>query len=126
MTAAEATVKEDGVIIMIASSSDGTGGDHFYHHLADETDISKTMDLFLSRNRNETVPDQWQSQILLRILMRASVIYISEMDDDVVEKMHMIPARSIGEAIKKAKEILRKEDVTITAIPDGVSVVVQK
>ena len=40
--------------------------------------------------------------------------------------MHMIPAHSIGEAIKKAKEILSKEDVTITAIPDGVSVVVQK
>ena len=58
--------------------------------------------------------------------MRASVIYISEMADDVVEKMHMIPAHSIGEAIKKAKEILSKEDVTITAIPDGVSVVVQK
>ena len=126
MTAAEATVKQGGVIIMIASSTDGIGGDHFYHQLADEEDINKTMDTFLKRSRNETVPDQWQTQIMLRVLMRASVIYISEMADDVVEKMHMIPAHSIGEAIKKAKEILRKEDVTITAIPDGVSVVVQK
>jgi len=126
MTAAEATVKQGGVIIMIASSTDGIGGDHFYHQLADEADISKTMDIFLKRGRNETVPDQWQTQIMLRVLMRASVIYISEMADDVVEKMHMIPAHSIGEAIKKAKEILSKEDVTITAIPDGVSVVVQK
>jgi len=126
MTAAEATVKQGGVIIMIASSTDGIGGDHFYHQLADEADISKTMDIFLKRGRNETVPDQWQTQIMLRVLMRASVIYISEMADDVVEKMHMIPAHSIGEAIKKAKEILSKEDVTITAIPDGVSVVVHK
>ncbi len=126
MTAAEATVKQGGVIIMIASSFDGIGGDHFYHQLADEDDINKTMDLFLHRGRNETVPDQWMSQILVRILMRAKVIYISEMADDIVEKMHMIPAHSIGEAIKKAKEILGKDNVTITAIPDGVSVVVQK
>ncbi len=126
MTAAEATVKQGGVIIMLASSSDGIGGDHFYHQLADEEDINKTMDMFLQRNRNETVPDQWQSQIMLRILMRARVIYVSEMDDATVEKMHMIPAHSIDEAIKKAKEILGKTDVTITAIPDGVSIVVHR
>ena len=84
------------------------------------------MDIFLKRSRNETVPDQWQTQIMLRVLMRAKVIYISEMEDDVVEKMHMIPAHSIDEAIKKAKEILEKTSVTITAIPDGVSVVVHQ
>ncbi len=124
MTAAEATVKQGGVIIMLASSTDGIGGDHFYHLLADEEDITKTMDIFLKRGRNETVPDQWMIQIMIRILMRAKLIYISEMDDKTVEKMHMIPAHSIGEAIAKAKEILGKEDVKITAIPDGVSVVV--
>ncbi len=72
------------------------------------------------------MPDQWQTQIMLRVLMRAKVIYISEMDDVMVEKMHMIPAHSIGEAIEKAKGILGKEEITITAVPDGVSVVVQK
>ncbi len=126
MTAAEATVKQGGVIIMLASSSDGIGGDHFYHQLADEENINKTMDIFLGRKRNETVPDQWQTQIMLRVLMRARVIYISKMDEDIVEKMHMIPAHSIDEAMKKAKEILGKEEVTITAIPDGVGVIVHK
>jgi len=124
MTAAEATVKEGGVIIMVAASDDGTGGDHFYHHLADERDIDKTIQLFLSRNRNETVSDQWQSQILLRILKKATVIYVSNMADEMIKNMHMIPAKNITEALKKAKEILKKENVTITAIPDGVSVVV--
>lgn len=126
MTAAEATVKQGGVIIMIAASSDGIGGDHFYHQLADEDDIRKTMHIFLERKRNETVPDQWQTQIMLRILMRASLIYISEIDDDTVRKMHMIPAHSIDEAIKKAKDILGTKQATITAIPDGVSVIVHK
>lgn len=126
MTAAEATVKKGGVIIMIAKSNDGIGGDHFYHQLADESDINKTMNIFLKRGRNETVPDQWQTQILLRVLMHATVIYISEMDDSVVEKMHMIPAHSIDEALNKARGILNKTDLKIVAIPDGVSVIVQK
>ena len=126
MTAAEATVKQGGVIIMLASSTDGTGGDHFYHQLADEADINKIMDMFLQRDRNATVPDQWQAQVMIRVLMRATVIYISEMEDAMIEKMHMIPAHSIDEAINKAKEILGKTDVTITAIPDGISVVVQR
>ncbi|MBE7024924.1 MAG: nickel-dependent lactate racemase [Ruminococcaceae bacterium] len=125
MTAAEATVKKGGVIIMLAASNDGIGGDHFYHQLADEADIYKTMDIFLKRGRRETVPDQWQTQILLRILMHASVIYISEMPDEQVEKMHMIPAHSIEEAIEKAKALLRKDKIKITAIPDGVSVMVR-
>jgi len=125
MTAAEATVKEGGVIIMLAKSNDGTGGDHFYHQLADEPDIQKTMDLFMSRDRQETVPDQWQTQIMLRILMRASVIYISEMDDDAVRSMHMTPTHSLEDAMKLAKKILGKESVTVTAIPDGVSVIVR-
>jgi nickel-dependent lactate racemase len=126
MTAAEATVKEGGVIIMMAKSNDGHGGEGFFRQLADEPNIDKTMKTFLDRGRNETVPDQWQTQILLRVLMHARVIYISEMPDDVVEKMHIIPAHSIDEALKKAKKILGKDDVKITAIPDGVSVIVQK
>ncbi|MBO5248763.1 MAG: nickel-dependent lactate racemase [Clostridia bacterium] len=124
MTAAESTVKNGGIIIMLARSNDGIGGEHFYHQLADEADIGKTMKNILSRSRNETIPDQWMVQILLRILMKAKVIYISDLDADMIEKMHMIPAKTLDEAIDLAKKILAKDDVTITAIPDGVSVVV--
>ena len=126
MTAAEATVRESGVIIMLASSSDGHGGEHFYHLLADEENIAKQMENFLSHGRNETVPDQWQAQILLRILMKATVIYVSDQTDEFIEKLHMIPAHSIDEAIGIAKKVLGKEDVKIAAIPDGVAVMVTK
>ena len=107
-------------------NGDGTGGDHFYHQLADEPDMNKTMALFLSRGRNETVSDQWQSQILLRILLRARVIYVSAMPSAMVEAMHMIPADSLEDALVKAKALTGKENPTITAIPDGVSVVVKQ
>ena len=126
MTAAEATVKEGGVIIMLARSNDGIGGNHFYHQLADEPDINKTMALFMSRGKNETVPDQWQTQVMIRVLKRATVIYVSEMDERVIEKMHMIPAKDVSKALEKARTILGRNDVNIVAIPDGISVIVQK
>lgn len=124
MTAAESTVKKGGVIIMVSESSDGVGGDHLFRQLADEPSNEKLLELFLSRGRTETQPDQWMTQILLRILMHATVVYVSEADDEIVKTMHMIPAHSIDEAIAKAKELLNKNDPTIVAIPDGISVMV--
>jgi nickel-dependent lactate racemase len=81
---------------------------------------------FLSRDRQETVPDQWQTQILLRILMHAKVIYVSDMDDATIEQMHMLPAHSLDEAIAKAKKMVSTPNPKITAIPDGVSVMVMR
>ena len=124
MTAAEAAVKAGGVIIMLAKSDDGVGGDHFYHQLADEPDINKTMDMFLCRGRNETQPDQWQTQIFIRVLQKATVIYVSDADPKTVEALHMIPAKDLQDAMEKAKATVG-ENPTITAIPDGVAVMVK-
>ncbi len=125
MTAGEATVKEGGVIIMLSESADGTGGEHFYKQLADGT-VDELMDKILSRDRRHTEPDQWQAQIILRAQQKATVIYVSMLDDKEVEGMHMIPAHSVDEAVVKAKEILKKDKVTIAAIPDGIAVVVKQ
>ena len=125
MTAGEMAVKKGGAIIMLAESGDGIGGNHFYNQLSTESDINKTMSLFLSRGRNETVPDQWQTQVFLRVLQHAKVIYISSQPDEIIEKMHLIPAKSIDDALSKARKILNKNEITINAIPDGVSVIVK-
>ncbi len=125
MTAAEATVKKGGVIIMLAASNDGTGGDYFYHLLADEPSPVVTAQKISARGRNETVPDQWEAQILARILLHATVIYVSKADPEIVRNMHMLPTISLEEALQKAREILNKEHVSITAIPEGVSVIVR-
>jgi nickel-dependent lactate racemase len=124
MTAAEATVKQGGVIIMLARSQDGHGGERFYHQIADSANLDSTMALFLSRGRAETEADQWQSQIFLRVLQRATVLYLSDAPDDLVRSLHMIPVHSLGEALERAQSILRNPKATITAIPDGVSVIV--
>ena len=124
MTAAEATVKEGGVIIMLAKSNDGYGGDDFYHLLADESDINKTMADFLKQKRTETQPDQWEAQILIRILQKATVLYMSDMDDEAIKAVHMIPIHSVEEGLAKAKEILNNPTPSVTVIPDGIAVMV--
>ena len=83
------------------------------------------MDLFLNRGRNETVPDQWQTQIFIRVLQKAKVIYVSQVESETVKKLHMIPASNLEEAMEKAKQLIGKENPTITAIPDGVAVMVK-
>ena len=124
MTAAEAAVKKNGVIIMLARSNDGIGGNDFFHQIADERDIQKTMELFLSRGRKETVPDQWQAQIFIRVLQKARVIFVSQMPPALVDAMHMIPALNLDDAMEKAEKLVGKNP-TITAIPDGVAVMVK-
>ena len=125
MTAAEASVRQGGVIILFAECADGVGGEAFLRQLADEPDGEKTMRLFLSRPPEETEPDQWQTQIFLRVLSRASVVFVSKLDDETVRKLHMIPAHSFDEALRAADAILGSETGSITVIPDGVSVIVR-
>jgi nickel-dependent lactate racemase len=125
MTAAESTVNKGGVIIMIAKSNDGHGGEHFYRSFKEEKDVDRMMKAFLETPSEKTIPDQWQSQIFARILKRASVIYISDAPCDMVTDFHMIPAHCVGEAISKADEILGNKNSKITVIPDGVSVIVE-
>ena len=124
MTAAEATVKQGGVIIMLAKSNDGHGGAAFCRELMAGDDMDALMADILRRGRGETLPDQWQAQIMIRILQRAKVVYISDAEDELVEKLHMTPAHSLEEALVLAAQMVDAECPMITAIPDGVGVIV--
>lgn len=126
MTAAEATVKKDGVIIMLAKSDDGHGGEEFYKTFAEEKDLARMTETFLKTPRHKTRADQWESQILARILRHARVVYVSGAPDDMVREFQMIPAHSLEEAVKKAEEQLGNSRAAITAIPDGIAVMVKK
>ena len=124
MTAAEATVNPGGVMIICAKSNDGHGGERFYKTFKEEKDVEKMMREFLNTPSEDTIPDQWQSQIFARILKNAKVIYVSDAEDHIVEDLHMIPAHSIEEALEKAEELLGNKEAKIAVIPDGVSAIV--
>ena len=123
MTAAEATVRKDGVIIMLASAVDGHGGQSFYDTFCNDKELEDLYAEFMSRDANQTIADQWESQILTRILMHARVIFVSDADEETIKNFRMIPAHNIEEALAKARELVGNE-ASITAIPDGVSVMV--
>lgn len=127
MTAAESTVKQGGVIIMLSKCNDGHGGQVFYETFRDEKNLEHMMAKFISTPPENTIVDQWQSQIFARVLMKATVVFVSDAPDEVVSDLHMIPAHSLEDALQKADDILAEKGITdgkILAIPDGVSVMV--
>lgn len=125
MTAAEATCKEGGVIIIASQCADGHGGESFYNTFASAVSVRQIMDEILIRTAEQTIPDQWESQILARILLKHNVIMVTDAPQEIVEKMYMKWAPSVEAALKLAEDILHDSDCKITVIPDGVSVIVQ-
>lgn len=126
MTAAEATVKKGGVIVMLSKANDGHGGESFYRTFKNEKNIEKIMEGFLATKPEDTIVDQWQSQVLARVMLKAKIVYVSDAPDELIEDMSMIPAHSLDEAMEKAKAIVNKDDYKVTVIPDGISVMVNE
>jgi nickel-dependent lactate racemase len=125
MTAAEATVKKGGVIVMLAKSDDGHGAPEFYKTFAEEKNLDRMLDTFMKTPKENTRIDQWQSQIFARVLKHARVIYVSDAPDQMVRDLHMSPAHSLEEALKLAEKMLGDPRASIVAIPDGVAVMVK-
>lgn len=122
MTAAEATCVENGTIIMCADCADGHGGEGFYRALCDCKDPAELYERQMATAQNETVPDQWESQILARILMHHRVIIVSRPEmRNIIESMKMEYAPTLEEALSIAGA---DEAASITVIPNGVSVIV--
>jgi nickel-dependent lactate racemase len=125
MTAAEATCKEGGVIIMVSACNDGHGGQSFYDNMAQAKSPRELLDRIAKVPRNETVPDQWEFQILARMLDKYTVIMVTDMcDPQMIKNMHMEHAFTFREALKRAYEV-KGSDAKVVVIPDGVSVIVR-
>jgi len=125
MTAAESLVRPGGVIIMLAKSNDGHGGEEFYKTFAEEKDLDRMIAGFLATPKETTRIDQWQSQIFARVLQRARVLFISDAPDGMVRDLHMTPVHSLEEALRAAEEVLGNPEAGVLCIPDGVSVIVE-
>lgn len=126
MTAAEASSKKDSLIIIAAACNDGHGGQGFYETFRNASGPQEVMEEILKTPMEKTKPDQWESQILARILMEHEVILVSDQcDPQIIKDMHMSYAKSLEEALDIARR-QKGKDAKITLIPDGVSVIVKK
>lgn len=126
MTAAEAAAADDGIIIEVSRCNDGHGGESFYKTFKEAANPKDIEDRVLQIPMEETIADQWEIQILARILVRHKVIFVTDPENkQLIEDMHMTYAESLDEALKMAKEI-KGEDAKVAFVPDGVSVIVNK
>lgn len=123
LATAEPFTKKNGVIIAVGECSDGLGAETFFETFANDTPIRDIYNNFLNTPKNKTIQDQWQSHIFARVLLNYSVILVSNVSEDLVRAMRMIPANSVEEAVEKAKGIIHKEKASINVIPNGVGVI---
>jgi len=126
LTAAEASAKENGVLIMCAELADGTGGEGFYTSLRDCESPKAHFLKCAATPWNETIPDQWESQILARILMKHRVIFVSRPEmASTLREMKLEYAATLEEAVDMAQTD-RGGNASITVIPNGISVIVKE
>ena len=123
MTAGEATCVDGGVIIMSAACNDGHGGEAFRKTISQDLSAQEILDAIQATPKQDTLSDQWQSQILARILSRFHVVLISQADPELVRSLKMHPAADLNEALQIAESLVGK-DASITVIPEGVSTII--
>ena len=126
LTAAEATARKGAVLIICAELADGTGGEGFYRSLRDCESPRAHFEQCVATPQAETIPDQWESQILARILMKHRVIFVSRPEmEKTIREMKLDFAPSLEQAVAMAREV-KGENARITVIPNGISVIVKE
>lgn len=125
LTAAEAAAAPGAILILCASCSDGIGGEGFYNTLRTCESPQALMEQILKVPMEETKPDQWQYQIIARVLMKHDVIFVAEPKvKSALADMKLNYAPTLEEALQTA--YARKgKDAHLVVIPDGISVIVQ-
>ena len=123
MTAAEATCNPGGVIIDCVECADGHGGQSFYESLKNCASADAFYAQCLATPQDKTIPDQWEAQILARIIRNFTVIVVSRPEmKTMVEEMKMRYAATLDEALDMAHALGKK---SLTVIPNGISVIVR-
>lgn len=123
MTAGEATCREGGVIIMVAACNDGHGGESFMRTMSQDLTPEQILAQIQATPKQNTVPDQWESQILARILSRYPVVLVSECDPELVKAMKMHPAKDLPGALAVAEALVGHRG-SVTVIPEGISTII--
>ena len=122
LTSAEATCKEGGEIIVCAACNDGHGSEDLYAWL--HGGARQAMDKIMKIDRESTIPDQWATQIMARIQLKHTIIFVTDQcDHGVIKNMGFRTACTVEEAFAAAEAIVGHKS-KITVIPDGVAVIV--
>lgn len=124
-TAADAAA-DGAALIICAECADGIGGDSFYKALSECAGPTELLEEIRRVPMDETVPDQWQYQILARILEKHHVYFVARKDmEEAVNAMKMEYAPSLEEAYARARA-LKGASAGVAVIPNGVSLIIKQ
>ena len=125
MTAGEACVKQGGIIILCAALGDGHGGEAFFRYFSNGLPAEDVENEILAVPPDQTQPDQWQAQILARVLKKARCIFVSGPENrELIERMGMAWAETPDCALNLAEQMLGCENASVCLIPDGVGILI--
>jgi nickel-dependent lactate racemase len=124
LSAAEATAKPGAILIICAECLDGVGGEPFYQSLIQCENAHSLYNQIMQTPQIETIQDQWQTQILARILKKHRVIFVTrpELQKEILN-MKMDYAATVEEAFLRALGLFNHEP-SVTVIPNGVSLAI--
>jgi lactate racemase len=118
MSAAASVVRPGGVIICAAECRDGFPDHGSFRELLASAGSADEL-LAQIAARTETVPDQWQVQILARILARASVqVFSPYLDDTALRSAHLRACDDVGESVSAALAAAGDE-ASVCVLPEG-------
>lgn len=122
---AVACAGDSGILILVASCADGIGGTHFQELMLSGTP-EEIFDRLMNIPPRETISEQWSAQIFSQIMLKHKIILVTDnLNDELVKKLNMIPAKTPQEALDIAYSI-KGNDASVVVIPDGVAVIVVK
>jgi len=117
MDTAALVVKRGGVIIVAAECRDGLGGHKEFLEIIKGT--SSPEEILARIKELEPIYDQWQAQILARVLEKAKIIVVTRnLDRKTLGDLQLMRAKTLEEALEIAYGIVGKK-AEITAIPEG-------
>ena len=125
LTAAEAAAAPGAILIISTRCNDGVGGESFYRALHECVTIQELMDRILATPMDQTDPDQWEYQILCRMMLKHRIIFVSEPAmQRPLEEMKLEYAPDLDTALDRAYAA-KGPDAHLVVIPNGISVIVE-
>ncbi len=118
MDTAATIVRRGGVIIIAAECRDGLGGHKEFVELT--RGAGSPAEIIERIRKSEPIYDQWEAQVLARVLEKARVILVSDhLPEKVARDLLLDHAKSLEEALEIAYGILGRRDARVVAIPEG-------
>ena len=118
MALGEMAVKEGGTIISVNECSEGVGigQDEFKELIFSGITPKDIYEKIV--NKEITVPDQWEIQVLARVLMKAEIFVVSSLNENEIGNIGLKYAKSVEEAIELAL-IKHGKNARMLFLPSG-------